>query len=199
MQASDDWWESPPFSVGNGWKKPKKRWGKCGKHYPVIRPSVLPFFHWLSRCFSPVLHTVLHTRFRMEKAYFGCPIPVAREMAEGKKREYGGWKAESYGERETCRFRCVRSVLFMFPCGRAVFRKGGLEKTKVRIEKTEGGLEKTEVRRGMKAAAKDRGRKMQLQKKQFRRECAELPLLGSWSMRDSNSPPLDCQSNALAR
>ena len=165
MQASDDWWESPPFSVGNRWKKPKKRWGKCGKHYPVIRPSVLPFFHWLSRCFSPVLHTVLHTRFRMEKAHFGCPIPVAREMAEGKKREYGGWKAESYGERETCRFRCVRSVLFMFPCGRAVFRKGGLEKTKVRIEKTEGGLEKTEVRRGMKAAAKDRGRKMQLQKK----------------------------------
>ena len=158
----------------------------------TLFPLVIPLFFTGSPHGSP--HPFPHG-----KAHFGCPILVAREMAEGKKREYGGWKAESYGGRETCRFRCVRSVLFMFPCGRAVFRKGGLEKTKVRIEKTEGGLEKTEVRRGMKAAAKDRGRKIQLQKKQFRRECAELPLLGSWSMRDSNSPPLDCQSNALAR
>ena len=97
---------------------------------------------------------------------FSTPVSAWKKHISGARfREYGGWKAESYGERETCRFRCVRSVLFMFPCGRAVFRKGGLEKTKVRIEKTEGGLEKTEVRRGMKAAAKDRGRKMQLQKK----------------------------------
>lgn len=107
---------------------------------------------------------------------FSTPVSAWKKHISGARFRFRGrWRRVRKGSMEDGRrrgtgernvpFRCVRSVLFMFPCGRAVFRKGGLEKTKVRIEKTEGGLEKTEVRRGMKAAAKDRGRKMQLQKK----------------------------------
>ena len=143
-------WETGGRNPKNGGENVENTTPSSGlRFYPFSIGYPVVFHRFSTRFSTPVSAWKKHisgARFRLR----GRWRRVRKgNMEDGRRRATG---------RETCRFRCVRSVLFMFPCDLAVFRKGGLEKTKVRIEKTE-------VRRGMKAAAKDRGRKMQLQKK----------------------------------
>lgn len=142
---------------------------------------------------------------------FSTPVSAWKKHISGARFRFRGrWRRVRKGSMEDGRRRGtgernvpvpVRPICpFHVPVRSCGFPKRRFGENESKDRKNRRRFRKNRSKERNEGSSQRQGKKNAVaKKKQFRRECAELPLLGSWSMRDSNSPPLDCQSNALAR